>query len=131
MVLLCVLVVLLAGAVAALASGRVGTDMSVAMPPPVHTTGHELLTGDEITRADVAALRFDRAARGYRMDQVDAVLDRIAEQLDARDERIAVLTAHLEGQGQAWHTAPEPVPDRPDDPLSTPATPESTPGSPS
>lgn len=92
MVLLSVLVVLLAGAVAALAVGRIGTGLSVSMPEPVHTTGHDVL-GPDVTRAELASVRFDRAARGYRMDQVDAVLDRLAEELELRDRRIADLTA--------------------------------------
>lgn len=92
-VLLSVLVVLVAGAVAALAVGRVGGRVSVAMPEPVHPTGHDVLPSGQITRADVAAVRFDRAARGYRMDQVDAVLDRLAEEIARRDEQLAELTA--------------------------------------
>ena len=42
-----------------------------------------------------AALRFGVALRGYAMDQVDAVLDRLAAELDARDARIAELEAQL------------------------------------
>lgn len=92
MVLLSVLVVLVAGAVAALAVGRVGGGMSVSMPEAVHTTGHDVLPVGDLTRADIVSVRFDRAARGYRMDQVDAVLDRLADELARRDERIDELT---------------------------------------
>lgn len=96
MVFLSVLVVLVAGAVAALAVGRLGSEASVAMPEPVHTTGHDVLPAGrphgELTRADLAGVRFDRAVRGYRMDQVDAVLDRLSEEIATRDERLAALT---------------------------------------
>ena len=40
-------------------------------------------------------LRFGVALRGYAMDQVDAVLDRLAADLEARDTRIAQLEAQL------------------------------------
>ncbi|MDM7989897.1 DivIVA domain-containing protein [Arthrobacter sp. zg-Y877] len=42
---------------------------------------------------DVSRLRFSVALRGYRMDQVDAVLDRLAGALAERDARIARLEA--------------------------------------
>nr|WP_231705976.1 DivIVA domain-containing protein [Arthrobacter sp. zg-Y40] len=42
---------------------------------------------------DVGRLRFSVALRGYRMDQVDAVLDRLAEALAARDAKISALEA--------------------------------------
>lgn len=38
---------------------------------------------------DVAQLRFSLAPRGYRMSEVDAVLDRLAEELADRDRRLA------------------------------------------
>ena len=40
---------------------------------------------------DVDAVRLPVAARGYRMDVVDAVLDRLADELRARDEEIRRL----------------------------------------
>lgn len=51
----------------------------------------QLASGDPIRPADVAAARFDLALRGYRMDQVDALLDRVSTELAARDEEIAAL----------------------------------------
>jgi DivIVA domain-containing protein len=116
MVFLSALVVLVAGAVAALAVGRLGSEASVAMPEPVHTTGHDVLPPGrhgELTRADLAGVRFDRAVRGYRMDQVDAVLDRLAEEIATRDERLAALTTvgpgidpdDVAGPGPAAHAA--------------------------
>ena len=53
----------------------------------------------------VRELRFGVALRGYAMDQVDTVLDRLASDLEARDARIAQLEAQL-GTGGA-----EPAPD--------------------
>jgi DivIVA domain-containing protein len=40
---------------------------------------------------DVAAVRFGMTVRGYRMDEVDQVLDRVQLELDERDERLAEL----------------------------------------
>jgi len=42
-----------------------------------------------LTPADVAAVRFSLAPRGYRMDEVDAVLARLAAELADRDRRPA------------------------------------------
>ena len=44
---------------------------------------------------DVDALRFSLGLRGYRMDEVDLVLDRLRDELAARDLRIAELEASL------------------------------------
>ena len=57
-------------------------------------------TGD-VDRAGVDGLRFTLAFRGYRMDEVDDVLDRLVDELESRDARIA----ELEG-GHGRSTAP-------------------------
>ncbi|MEV4616021.1 DivIVA domain-containing protein [Kitasatospora sp. NPDC049258] len=46
-----------------------------------------------LSRFDVDGLRLPMALRGYRMDEVDDVLDRLAAELAQRDERIAELEA--------------------------------------
>lgn len=48
-----------------------------------------------VVRADIDALRLPVAPRGYRMAEVDDVLDRLAAELAERDARIAQLTSHL------------------------------------
>jgi DivIVA domain-containing protein len=50
-----------------------------------------------VNRGDVDALRLPVAARGYRMRQVDDVLDRLAAELAERDARIAELESALAG----------------------------------
>jgi DivIVA domain-containing protein len=45
--------------------------------------------------ADLDGLRFGVGFRGYRMDQVDAVLDRLAAELRQRDQHIAELSAEI------------------------------------
>lgn len=73
-----ILLVLLMGAVAVVASGR-GRPMSSAYddrPDPVLPVG-------DIGADDLRRTRFTLAFRGYRMSEVDALLDRLARQLDA------------------------------------------------
>ncbi|WP_258067136.1 DivIVA domain-containing protein [Arthrobacter sp. GMC3] len=43
--------------------------------------------------ADVDKLRFSLGLRGYRMDQVDEALDRLRDELAAKDARITALEA--------------------------------------
>ncbi|MET8626064.1 DivIVA domain-containing protein [Kitasatospora sp. NPDC004669] len=66
-----------------------------------------------LSKADVDDLRLPMAVRGYRMDEVDDVLDRLGAELAYRDSRIAELeaAAHLRGAVEAT-TAPdaEPLP---------------------
>lgn len=52
---------------------------------------------------DVAAVRFSTTVRGYRMSEVDAALERLAEALRERDERIAALESRP-GAGMAVHS---------------------------
>ena len=57
--------------------------------PPV------LLPGNAVPE-DVTRLRFSLGLRGYRMDQVDQVLDELRGQLAAKDAEIAELRGRLE-----------------------------------
>ena len=45
---------------------------------------------------DVAAVRFSMAPRGYRMSEVDAVMERLAEELADRDRQLAELVDEQE-----------------------------------
>ncbi|WP_394939160.1 DivIVA domain-containing protein [Psychromicrobium sp. YIM B11713] len=45
---------------------------------------------------DIDRIRFSLGLRGYRMDQVDQVLDRLSAELTRRDQRIADLEARVE-----------------------------------
>jgi DivIVA domain-containing protein len=77
---LAVLIVLAMGGVAVVAAGRGGT-MGPAYDdrPDVTVPEDGPLTGD-----DLRALRFTTAVRGYRADEVDALLERLAQQLDGQ-----------------------------------------------
>ncbi|WP_240770345.1 DivIVA domain-containing protein [Nocardioides sp. GY 10127] len=82
---LAALAVLAMGGVALLAAGK-GAPLAPAFddrPDAVLPTGE--ITGDDLRR-----VRFTLAFRGYRMSEVDAVLDRLAQE---RDDAVAALAA--------------------------------------
>ncbi len=72
--------------VAALAVGRF--DRMVEAPPDSTADG---LPDGALEPGDVLGARFDLALRGYRMSEVDAVLERLAGELARRDAEIARL----------------------------------------
>ena len=81
-----VLLLVLVVGVGLVASGR-GTALGDVEPdrPPVG------LPPGPLTPGDVQAVRFPLALRGYRMHEVDEVLDRLGQEIVARDARIAEL----------------------------------------
>jgi DivIVA domain-containing protein len=73
---------------------------------PVELPEDRAVTGD-----DVRALRISVAVRGYRMTEVDWLLDQFGQVLDQRDEEIAALRALVERPDDASAGAPrEPDP---------------------
>ncbi len=77
-----ILIVLVMGGVAALAAGR-GAPMSEAYDDRPDA----LVPKDgALSSTDVRQVRFSLAFRGYRMSEVDALLDRIARELDRAEE---------------------------------------------
>ena len=103
-VLLLVMLVVIGG-IAVVAAGR-GVGLQDAEPD--RSLAGSLPEG-EVDRAGVDGLRFTLALRGYRMDEVDAVLDRLVDELESRDARIA----ELEG-GQDVHSTDANVPQAPE-----------------
>jgi len=75
--------------VGALALGRAGglEPVDGERPPLGLPEGRPLAPGD------LKRLRLGVGVRGYRMDDVDTVLDRVAAELEARDARIRELEA--------------------------------------
>lgn len=98
-----ILVVLVMGGVAALAAGR-GAPMSDAYDDRPDAL---VPKGVPLRADDVRRVRFSLAFRGYRMSEVDALLDRVARQLDepgsttdpARQGEVADTTADREVRG--------------------------------
>ena len=66
-----------------------GFDEPVASLPPV-------LLPEHAAAADIDQLRFAIGLRGYRMDQVDQVLDDLRDQITAKDQKIQTLGEELE-----------------------------------
>lgn len=95
-----------------------GFEQPVANLPPV-------LLPAEAAPADVDRIRFSLGLRGYRMDQVDQVLDELRDQLAARHEEVERLRAALDAeQGQRASGIPgpgqqdaEPGPDEAEPPI--------------
>jgi DivIVA domain-containing protein len=81
------IVVLLIGAVAVVASGRWGAmGETYDDRPDVLVPARHALTAD-----DIESSRFAVGVRGYRMDEVDTLLERVAREVAERDRRIADL----------------------------------------
>ena len=76
---LAVLGVLAVVFVAALVATR---DGGLLVDAPRDRADHDLPLGAPVTPDDLAAVRFGMALRGYRMAEVDWVLDRLADELD-------------------------------------------------
>ena len=62
---------------------------------------------------DIRALRMSVAFRGYRMNEVDWLLDQFAQTLDERDERIAGLRAELDALRSAGEDRPGELAEKP------------------
>jgi DivIVA domain-containing protein len=92
-----ILVVLVMGGVAALAAGR-GAPMSDAYDDRPDAL---VPKGRPLRAEDVRRVRFSLALRGYRMSEVDALLDRLARQLDE-----AATQHDAAGQGEVADTPP-------------------------
>jgi DivIVA domain-containing protein len=119
-IFLVILAILLMGATAVLASGRpvpaafqhIGAGFRAASG--AGSAGHDddspgsgmglvepvaslppVLLPDTPSARDVDAVRFGLGLRGYRMDQVDEVLDRLAAALEERDAVIRDLRSQL------------------------------------
>jgi len=89
--LLGVLAVLFAAAVVAT---RGGGELAEA-PADAADLG---LPDGPLRASDVEALRFPLAVRGYRMAEVDAALERLADELAVRDRLIADLAEQVDAE---------------------------------
>ncbi|HWC21468.1 MAG TPA: DivIVA domain-containing protein [Flexivirga sp.] len=87
LVFLIALLVVVIGLVVFAILGHFGTHLE----DPTGTSPFESLPRGLVTAEDVEQVRFDQTLRGYRMGQVDEVLDRLRAELQARDDEIAML----------------------------------------
>jgi DivIVA domain-containing protein len=109
-----VLVVLVMGGVAALAAGR-GAPMAEAYDDRPDA----LVPKGPLDAEDVRKVRFSLAFRGYRMSEVDALLDRLARQLERVQAPPSEAAADPDVAGQGEVAEPPAVREaRGDDPLT-------------
>ncbi len=99
------LAILVLGGVAVVAAGR---GQGLTAPEPDRPT-LALPPDRPLTRYDVDRVRFSVGLRGYRMDEVDDVLDRLAVDLENRDARISVLEQEVAARWVAGTSSPEPA----------------------
>ena len=96
-----VLIVALTGAVVAVAVGRGGTLSEVYDDRP----DAALPSGRALTSDDLRDVRFSTAVRGYRMDEVDAFIDRVRADLIARESTPADESVEPERRRSAREAA--------------------------
>ncbi|MGH3330754.1 MAG: DivIVA domain-containing protein [Nocardioidaceae bacterium] len=95
-----VLLVLVMGVVVVVAGGWGGS-----MAETYDDRPDSRVQGDgPLTSTDLRKVRFSTAFRGYRMSEVDALLDRLSAELDAAQPRVA------EPQPAPRHVGPRPEP---------------------
>lgn len=93
LVLLYLVVLVLVGIVL-FAVGSVLFGRGEVLPPLPTATTATVLPASGVTGADVEAVKFSQALRGYKTSEVDWVLDRLAQELDMlRGEHAAVRGA--------------------------------------
>jgi DivIVA domain-containing protein len=85
--LLTLLIMAVIGLVAAVAAGRIGGGLD---DPASSLPGRGLPPGP-FTLRDVDRVRFSPALRGYRMDEVDDVVDRLVDELRRLEDEVAAL----------------------------------------
>ncbi|HSN43498.1 MAG TPA: DivIVA domain-containing protein [Propionibacteriaceae bacterium] len=87
--------VLVIGLTVALASGRLG-----AMPEAIVDRPVPRLPDGELSATDVRDASFAVVMRGYSMEQVDALLSRLADQLDAESPEDVVADSESQPAGE-------------------------------
>lgn len=90
-------VVALMGVIAVVATGRGGSMAETFDDRP----DSRVQADGPLTAQDLRRVRFSTALRGYRMSEVDALLDRLAAERDAVDEDQHVVGDDPERQGDS------------------------------
>ncbi len=90
------LVVLAVGVIVAVIVSR---STAPGVEAPVSTQSFAGFASGPVRAGDIELVRLDLAFRGYRMDQVDAVLGRLRHELAVRDREIDRLRAQEEHHG--------------------------------
>lgn len=100
--LFAILIVLAMGGVAVAASGRIGT-----LPEAYDDRPDARVPAGDLTGADLRRVRFSLGLRGYRMSEVDALLERLAAQLESRalEEGVGDREEHPREHGRGGATS--------------------------
>ena len=94
-VFLLLIVVLLIGLTAAAVMGSIGGFLA----EPTSSHAFAGMPAGPVSADDIGELRFDQALRGYRMDQVDEVIDALSARLRELETEVALLRAGAGLQG--------------------------------
>lgn len=81
------IVIVLIGLTAAAVLGRIGGFMA----DPTYSQPFGGIPAGPLSTEDLAHLQFDQALRGYRMDQVDDVIDALGARLGELENEVAAL----------------------------------------
>jgi DivIVA domain-containing protein len=99
-----VVVVAILGVAAMAAAGGMG---EMAKEPVRDTFRQDLPTDRPLLAADIQSLRFGVTLRGYAMNQVDDLLDRLTREIAERDATIRSLSPAAEETAPQEESAPE------------------------
>ena len=106
-----IIIVLALGGVAAVASG-----FGSAMPEAYPDRPDALVPADRpLGAADLRRVRFSMTFRGYRMSEVDALLDRLAAEADVREAVPPPVAPPVDAADDAADDAAEDAVDEPDE----------------
>ena len=83
------------GGVVLLATGRISGGLPEA-PPDRALEGLDGVAVGDLTADQVDDVRIDQALRGYRMEEVDALVDRLAAEIAVRDDLLALRQAEID-----------------------------------
>lgn len=100
--------VLVAAVVYLLVTVVFGRGEQLASLPP--TSSPTRLPAGSVSGSDLRTVRFQQALRGYKMSEVDWVLERMADEVDTLRARVAELESP---QSRNSHPAPVPGQDTP------------------
>ncbi|NKR85711.1 DivIVA domain-containing protein [Rhodococcus hoagii] len=99
-VLIYLLVMVLVGGLLFLGASAV-FGRSEELPPLPPGTTATVLPAEDVTAADVKALRFQQTLRGYKASEVDWALDRLGWEIDSLRAQLAARDAGAGAAGQA------------------------------
>ncbi|MGY1703794.1 DivIVA domain-containing protein [Geodermatophilus sp. SYSU D00697] len=103
-----VLTVLVVGALVFLAGALLLGRGETQPPADLDRSPVELPDDRPVTGEDVRGLRISVTARGYRMTEVDWLLEQLAQALEERDAELAELRSRLESATSQGDDAPPP-----------------------